>query len=428
MTDARRNFTRWLLPALALLFLGFYYVGAFLPRYRPALYVAHPASIALEKMSRADFVRLDNGTPRNYIFHLQLANGGAVTQASTIEVPRDHVAMAALESLFATFSFLLAAYVGFRRPGAMTAAFLFYVAGLIDAPLIATLVTRLPDSLYLLVVPIVALFGYFPNFALASFAIRFPESVPTRGHRIAMRIVDTIVALAYIEQVLQYAGLVALRYDNLARATEWYVIGSVLLTFTATMLSLLFAKRGERSRTAIVFAAIMLGGVGYALAGVIEAQTGLSALSPTWLYDAAVAAVTVAVAYAILKHRVLDIGFVLNRTIVFAATSAIVVTVLAALEFLAERYLDSLTRVESILVQFGIALVVTFGIRVVHARVDRFVDTLFFRKRHEDERAIRTFAREAAYITDDRTLLDRTRETLEGTPMPPSPPSCSTAM
>jgi hypothetical protein len=45
--------------------------------------------------------------------------------------------------------------------------------------------------------------------------------------------------------------------------------------------------------------------------------------------------------------------------------------------------------------------------------VDRTLDTVFFPQRHEDEKAIRTFAHEAAYITDLGTLIARAKETLE---------------
>ena len=41
------------------------------------------------------------------------------------------------------------------------------------------------------------------------------------------------------------------------------------------------------------------------------------------------------------------------------------------------------------------------------------LDQVFFRKRHEDEAAIRAFADEAAEVTDDATLMRGTRETLE---------------
>ena len=48
------------------------------------------------------------------------------------------------------------------------------------------------------------------------------------------------------------------------------------------------------------------------------------------------------------------------------------------------------------------------SLRFIHARVDALVDGVFFRKRHENERALRRFAREAAFVSDREVLLDRT--------------------
>lgn len=66
------------------------------------------------------------------------------------------------------------------------------------------------------------------------------------------------------------------------------------------------------------------------------------------------------VTYALLKRRVLDFEFVLGRTLVVATVSLIV------------------------------------------------VDAVLFRKRHEDERALKDFATEAQYVTEPVALLDRT--------------------
>jgi GAF domain-containing protein len=56
------------------------------------------------------------------------------------------------------------------------------------------------------------------------------------------------------------------------------------------------------------------------------------------------------------------------------------------------------------------------SLRYNHRYVDRFVDRVFFRKRHEDDAALRRFAHEASFITDRSTLLERAaREVREHT-------------
>ena len=61
----------------------------------------------------------------------------------------------------------------------------------------------------------------------------------------------------------------------------------------------------------------------------------------------------------------------------------------------------------------ALALALGLSIHPIHVRVDRLIDASFFRKRHEAEQALRTFAKEAAFITDPDTLIVRSREVLE---------------
>jgi GAF domain-containing protein len=63
----------------------------------------------------------------------------------------------------------------------------------------------------------------------------------------------------------------------------------------------------------------------------------------------------------------------------------------------------------------GAALALSLGlsIRYVHARVEHLVDNVFFRKRHEDERALSDFSREAAYFTAADVLLDELMRRIE---------------
>jgi GAF domain-containing protein len=64
----------------------------------------------------------------------------------------------------------------------------------------------------------------------------------------------------------------------------------------------------------------------------------------------------------------------------------------------------------------GLALGLGLSLRYIHRYVDRFVDRVLFRRRHEDEAALRRFAHESSYITDRSILLERAvREVKEHT-------------
>lgn len=116
--------------------------------------------------------------------------------------------------------------------------------------------------------------------------------------------------------------------------------------------------------------------------------------------------------YALVRRRLLDFGFVLNRAAVFAAVSAIVVGLFILFEWAVGGWLQHASHATGLLFSAGLALALGFLVHLIHGRVEHAVDNLFFRKRHRDEQALRSFAHEAAYITDTNALLEKTLQTL----------------
>jgi hypothetical protein len=118
-------------------------------------------------------------------------------------------------------------------------------------------------------------------------------------------------------------------------------------------------------------------------------------------------AVPLGLGYAIVRHRVVDVGFVVNRALVFGTVSAIVVIAFMVLEWLLGSILVKVSHVTSTSLELGLALVLGFSLRSIHGRVHAAVDDIFFRSRHEADRALRTLAREVAYITAPRAAVAR---------------------
>ncbi|HEV2740815.1 MAG TPA: hypothetical protein VGU66_19810 [Candidatus Elarobacter sp.] len=116
--------------------------------------------------------------------------------------------------------------------------------------------------------------------------------------------------------------------------------------------------------------------------------------------------------YAIVRHRVVDIGFVVNRALVFGIVSAVVIVAFIVLEWALSTVFVKFSHVTSATLELMLALVLGFSLRGIHSRVDAFIDDLFFRSRHENERALKTLAREVAYVTDPRVALARTHAEL----------------
>ena len=94
--------------------------------------------------------------------------------------------------------------------------------------------------------------------------------------------------------------------------------------------------------------------------------------------------------YAVLRHRVVDVSVVLDRTLVYGAITAIVVGVLAAVNSLVEH--AALGTNASLLLQVAVPLALGIVLMRVRAYLDRIVERVFFRKKYLADKALRRFA------------------------------------
>jgi hypothetical protein len=119
--------------------------------------------------------------------------------------------------------------------------------------------------------------------------------------------------------------------------------------------------------------------------------------------------------YAILRDRVIDLGFALNRAAVFAATTASLVGLFGALQWGADQLLVRATGAQNFAVQMTIAVFVLYAVRMLRVRTDRLVTHLFFAARLRRIDAIRRLASEVDAVQHAETIaslvIDRLRVT-----------------
>lgn len=116
------------------------------------------------------------------------------------------------------------------------------------------------------------------------------------------------------------------------------------------------------------------------------------------------------VSYALLKRRILDFGFVLNRAVVVSIVGLVVVVAFVLLEWMLGSVLTGVSHATGLIANAALALVIGVSLNYIHQRVDRSVDLVLFRKRHENEQSLLAFSKEAAYVTEWDALLDATLE------------------
>ncbi|HET6894956.1 MAG TPA: GAF domain-containing protein [Candidatus Baltobacteraceae bacterium] len=309
---------------------------------------------------------------------------------------------------------LVAALLAWRRPEDRATRWLVFFLwcyglaiglanGLLPAPLLSFIFLRmLAGVLFLL-----------GTGAVAGFAANFPAPVRGDAPRIMAFAAQAIAvffacAITVVEWLPRTGTAVSLLNAGVVAAFAAIAL-LVVATFVTTYLQ---GAPTERQRRRWVFLI-----VGFGLFGLVtDILVSMIAGYQAWLDMLALiplALLPIGLAYVILRHRVIDVGFVLNRAVVYTGVSLIVVGIFVILETLLGKYVESTSHVTSIAVQLAVALVLGFSIRYVHERVDRFVDSVLFRERHLAEAAIREFSHDAGYITDTGVLLTRTVQVVE---------------
>ena len=108
--------------------------------------------------------------------------------------------------------------------------------------------------------------------------------------------------------------------------------------------------------------------------------------------------------YAVLRHRVMDVSVVIDKTLVYGATTSLVVGVIAAMNSLALR--ATLGEGTSLLLQVVVPLALGIVLGKLRGYMDMAVERVFFRAKYLADKALRNFGKQCAYITDMARLLD----------------------
>jgi hypothetical protein len=229
-----------------------------------------------------------------------------------------------------------------------------------------------------------------------------------------------MVGIASAQAIASSIGFITLRFDPNAPASTSPIPSDVLtiVALISTILAIVAARGAERQRAVwtLVPLAILL-----SLPSWIVYQIVFSLAPPSFLVanlyyivqSGILFLAPIALTYAALSRRLIDVGFVLNRAAVFSGVSIIVVGLFMLGESVLGGWFSRVTHATNLEISAALVLVLGFSVRVIHSQVERVLDRLFFRKRHEAETAIRSFTESASDATDAPTLVQRTKEILE---------------
>jgi hypothetical protein len=110
--------------------------------------------------------------------------------------------------------------------------------------------------------------------------------------------------------------------------------------------------------------------------------------------------------YSVLRHRVVDMSFVINRAIVYSATLTFVVGIFILLESFLEKL--AISEKESLALELAVPLIIGFSLEAIRKRLESISERFLFRQKFKNENALRAFARQCAYIENPDHLLEQT--------------------
>ena len=300
------------------------------------------------------------------------------------------------------------------RPNRMTWAFYlgaFAVSTALSSHEVLYPVSFLPVGwlwvLYLLadVISVAGIVGFLV------FCLRFPNDTPTGWRRIVERFTLPLLVLLLAESVGGDLGLQFILPAVVARHlwTAWIAsVTSVMFLSCVVLLATYFTTRGPEQYkikwvvfgllcTVIACVAIML-----SWGGPLAGLPGLFVSTLSVL----VVAFPLTVAYAVIRHRVIDIRFVVSRAIVLGLIAAVIATIVVCLDWLFSMRLAG-SRLQTA-VYAGAALLVGFSLNASRHRIATLVDSLFYHQWHRTQQQASTISdsiRRAASKADLYQLL-----------------------
>lgn len=360
-------------------------------------------TVDVARMPLADRYRLLYGWWGDRVVNVPVSSGRTRFAAVSAGIPNSPPAGAfwPIYAILGVISSLIAAGIVARRPGLMTAAFAFYC---LFAPVGRNVATYffsgLPDAIFgPLATLIQACLGTAPILALLPFIARFP----TAGYAAGQTRIGRVADAAFI------AGTLVLIWQAAVRTwpVDVSVWTNIVPTIAAEVAVLVWcasrfssARGDERRRIGWALAGLGVSAIAYATN---EMLPGLSQNPP--LYTALVVvqlALPFSVAYAILRHRVMDISFALNRSIIFGIVTVLVVVVISFVDWLASRLISErrLALAVEALVSVGFGVTLSW----LHARVESIVDRVLFSQRHRAESQLEMRISALDYATSESAV------------------------
>lgn len=216
------------------------------------------------------------------------------------------------------------------------------------------------------------------------FCLRFPSNAPIGWRKgmddCAPYLVVALAALCVSEDLGRWLSIMPSALTRFLWNVWLASCVLILVGGAAVLLATYFDAHGvERIRIKWVMLGLVC--TATALVGLLLSWGGPLAGIPVvfvWILCLFVAAFPLTVAYAVIRHRVIDVRFVISRSMAVGAVAALVGLIVIGIDWLFATKIPA-SRFETA-TYFGVAFLIGLTISALRKRIGRTVDFLFFRE------------------------------------------------
>ncbi|HMD02979.1 MAG TPA: hypothetical protein VKG44_08465, partial [Candidatus Baltobacteraceae bacterium] len=126
---------------------------------------------------------------------------------------------------------------------------------------------------------------------------------------------------------------------------------------------------------------------------------------PVWqapLAELVSIAMPISVAYAALRQRLIDVDFVINRAIVYAFMTAVLIAFVSLIDFASSHLISEYHL--ALYLEAGATVAVGIALDRFRKQLDSFTERIFFKARHEAEAQLNRVARSLEFATRETSI------------------------
>lgn len=321
-------------------------------------------------------------------------------------------ALAALRLCVVLLFFLTGITLVMARPSLMTWIFYAYCLG--NAPIVAAwqVWTILPAWEYAIAVGVPLIGGYSAVAFLLLFSVIVPDDrIPDGWRRMVFFAAGAIGIVVVSWNVVSFFYTNATFLLTLHSGIDEALTALTVLVVAARLATM---QRPERARFGWAAFAIIAGVLTNDLR--IRSVLSIGPWAPLTIVAAYLTIVMpLCLMYAILRRHVIDVRFVISRTVVFATITTLIVGIIGIVDWVTSSYLSQV-RV-AMAIDAAVTIAVVFALHRAYRWIEAAVDSVLFRHKHDAARYLqrmgRTLLRAKCEETIDRALVHAPVEKLD---------------